>query len=52
MTNGAAGAGGATVVIANAIKASGAIVRVEPQEFLNILSKAKEPLARLDCPAC
>jgi len=43
MTNGA-GAAGAMAAIANAIKASGAIVRVEPQEFLNILSKVKEPL--------
>jgi hypothetical protein len=46
MTYGVAGAGGAgaMAVIANAIKASGAIVRVEPQEFLNILGKVKEPL--------
>jgi hypothetical protein len=30
--------------IANAIKASGAIVRVEPEEFLKILRKAEKPL--------
>ena len=40
MTNGAA----AAAAIANAIKASGAIVQVEPAEFLKILGKAEEPL--------
>jgi len=47
MTNGAIGAGAgaaAAQAIANAIKASGAIVRVEPFEFLNILSRIEEPL--------
>jgi hypothetical protein len=38
------GAAGAMAVMAEAIKASGAIVQVEPKEFLNILNKAKEPL--------
>ena len=38
--------GGATAyaAIAQAIKASGAIVRVEPEAFLEILSKVKDPL--------
>ncbi len=43
----AGGAGGgeaAYVAIAQAIKASGAIVRVGPEEFLKILSKSKDPL--------
>ncbi len=42
------GAGGAAAAraaaIAQAIKASGAIVRVEPNDFLLILSKADSPL--------
>ena len=40
MTNGAA----AAAAISNAIKASGAIVQVEPAEFLKILEKADKPL--------
>ena len=40
---GAAGAAAATA-IANAIKASGAIIRVDSQDFLKILSRMKEPL--------
>jgi len=47
MTNGAAGAaaaGAAGAAIANAIKASGAIVSVEPQEFLTILGRTEKPL--------
>jgi hypothetical protein len=41
--------GGAVTVaiaaaIANAIKASGAIVQVEPRDFLTIVSKTKTPL--------
>jgi len=39
-----AGAEGAAAAIANAIKASGAIVRVEPQGFLAILSRSQSPL--------
>lgn len=31
-------------VIANAIKASGAIVQVDPQDFVNILRKVDKPL--------
>ena len=40
------GAGGAAVyaAIANATKASGVIVRVEPENFMKILDKNKEPL--------
>lgn len=46
---GAAGAAGAAggayaAAIANAIKASGAIVHVEPEDFEIILSKAESPL--------
>jgi hypothetical protein len=41
--NGAAG-GAAIAAMAQAIKASGAIVRVEPKDFLSILSKSEDPL--------
>jgi hypothetical protein len=44
---GAAGAGGgaaAAAVIAQAIKASGAIVRMSPQDFLQIVERSEEPL--------
>ncbi len=44
MTNGAAGAGGAMAAIANAIKATGPIVHLEPQDFVDILAKVAEPL--------
>lgn len=49
MTNGAAagsaaGAAAAGAAIAQAIKASGAIVRMEPSNFMLILSKNKNPL--------
>jgi hypothetical protein len=41
----AAGAGAvAAAAVANAVKASGAIVQVEPEDFLKILARAKEPL--------
>lgn len=43
---GAAGAG-AAAAIARAVKASGAIVRVEPREFQNILERHQEPLVIL-----
>jgi hypothetical protein len=39
-----AGATAAAAAIANAIKASGAIVRVEPEAFLEILTRAETPL--------
>ena len=45
--NGAAAGGAAAAAaaaIAQAIKASGAIVRVEPEEFLKIVSRSEEPL--------
>jgi hypothetical protein len=50
MTIGAGGgaAGGAAAAaaaaIANAVKASGAIVRVESHDFLNILDRVEDPL--------
>jgi hypothetical protein len=40
----AGGAAAAAAAIAQAIKASGAIVRVEPEDFVQILSRQKEPL--------
>jgi len=39
-----AAAAGAAAAIANAIKASGVLVRVRPEEFEKILSRAKDPL--------
>jgi len=45
MTNGAAGGGAAAAAaIAQAIKASGAIVRVEPMDFMALLERAENPL--------
>ena len=44
MANAGGGAAAAYAAIAQAIKASGAIVRVEPEAFQAILNKAKEPL--------
>jgi len=45
MTNGAtAGAAAAAAAIANAIKASGAIVSVEPSDFEIILARMERPL--------
>ncbi len=41
---GAAGGAAVYAAIAEAIKASGAIVRVEPEEFLKILRKVEKPL--------
>jgi hypothetical protein len=40
----AAGAGAAAAAIAQAIKASGVLVRVEHGEFSKILSRVKDPL--------
>jgi hypothetical protein len=40
----AGGAAAAAAAIAQAIKASGAIVRVAPQDFLNLIARAKAPL--------
>ena len=36
--------GGVAKAIANAIKASGVVVRVEPEDFLEILRKTEKPL--------
>ncbi|MGD9109510.1 MAG: hypothetical protein PVG93_01090 [Phycisphaerales bacterium] len=48
MTNGAGAAGAAASAaaaeIANAIKASGAILRVDPHDFLNIVHRQNKPL--------
>ena len=47
MSNGAIAGGGAAAAaaaIANAIKASGVIVKVEPADFETILKKADDPL--------
>jgi hypothetical protein len=46
MSYGAAGAGAAAAAaaLANATKASGAIVKVEPDVFQKIVSKTEEPL--------
>jgi len=43
-TAGTTAATAAAAAIANAIKASGAIVRVEPQAFLEILARCEAPL--------
>ena len=40
----AAGGAAAAAAIAQAIKASGAIIQLEPTEFLKILSKSEGPL--------
>jgi hypothetical protein len=39
-----ASAAAAAAAVAQAIKASGAIVRVEPEDFLRILQRQQEPL--------
>jgi hypothetical protein len=44
MTNGAAAGGAAAAAIAQAIKASGAIVNVESTDFMTILDKVERPL--------
>ena len=44
MTNGAAAGGAAAAAIANAIKASGAIVNVDSTDFMTILQKMDSPL--------
>lgn len=36
--------GAAAAAVAQAIKASGAIIRVEPDEFINIISRSQKPL--------
>jgi hypothetical protein len=50
MAHGTAGAGAgaaAAAAIANAIKASGAIVKVDPEEFLKVLGRSEEPLVAI-----
>ncbi len=44
MAAGAAGAAGAAAAIAQAIKASGVLVRLDPEEFLKILGRIPDPL--------
>jgi hypothetical protein len=44
MSAGASAGAAAAAAVAQAIKASGAIVRVEPQDFLYILRRQQEPL--------
>jgi hypothetical protein len=44
MSAGAAGAAAAAAAIAQAIKASGVIVNLEPEEFLRIVQRAQAPL--------
>lgn len=44
MSSAATGAAAAAAAIANAIKASGVLVRVEPQDFLGIVQRQAEPL--------
>ena len=39
-----AGAAGAAAAIVRAIKASGVLVRVEPDEFSNLMNRAQDPL--------
>jgi hypothetical protein len=41
---GAVAGAAAAAAMANAIKASGTIIQVNPDDFLKILSKSKEPL--------
>ena len=43
-TSGATAAAVVAAAIANAIKASGAIVRLEPNDFETIVNRSKEPL--------
>jgi hypothetical protein len=40
----AGAAAGAAAAIANAIKASGVLIRVEPEEFSKLMNRAKDPL--------
>ena len=40
----AGAAAGAAAAIAKAIKASGVLIRVEPEEFSKLLKRAKDPL--------
>jgi hypothetical protein len=44
MSAGAVAAAAAAAAVAQAIKASGVLVRVEPTEFLRVLQRQQEPL--------
>lgn len=44
---GAAGAAAAAAAVANAIKASGAIIKMRPDEFVKILNKADKPVVAM-----
>jgi hypothetical protein len=44
MFAGAGGAAAAAAAIAQAIKASGVLVSIEPEGFMSILSRARDPL--------
>ena len=44
MTNGAAAGASAAAAIANAVKASGVLVRLDQTDFITILSRVKDPL--------
>ncbi len=44
MAAGAAGAGAAAAAIAKATKASGVLVKLEPEEFARLLNRVKDPL--------
>ncbi|MGA8739803.1 MAG: hypothetical protein WB561_01305 [Terracidiphilus sp.] len=44
MAAGAGVAAAAAAAVANAVKASGAIVQVEPEDFLKIIARAKDSL--------
>lgn len=44
MAAGGAAAGAAAAAIAQAIKASGAIVRVKPEDFASLVARGKAPL--------
>ena len=43
----AEGAGAAAAAIAQAVKASGVVLRVRPEEFLKILGRNKDPLVAI-----
>jgi len=44
MNAGAAGGASAAAAIANAVKASGVLVRVKPEDFQALLRRARDPL--------
>ena len=44
MSNGAAGAAAAAAAIAQAVKASGVVVRMQPDDFQRIVARQEQPL--------